>query len=117
MWPIILITLVMGALTEACLGRASRQHWQGSLSQPQKSLLKLSVVLTLASLLALMVLQFLHQGALMMLATFLQLVAGAFLMQRGMLRSATDSPLRPGIALVSGPICLTLVLVVFSLYG
>lgn len=116
MWLIILITLLIGAMGEACLGKASRQHFQKGLNEQSKRLLKMSGWLTLGSILGFLGVQFYHQGILMWAVGFMQLVAGAFLMQRFLSKPDISPTTRINLALFSGPICITLLLVVIKVY-
>lgn len=116
MWLVILITLVIGALGEACLGKASRQHFSERLNEQSKRLLKVSSWLTIASVLGFLGVQFYYQGFLMLAIGFMQLVAGAFLMQRFLAKPALSPSLRINFALFSGPVCITLLMVVVKIF-
>lgn len=116
MWLVILITLLIGAMGEACLGKASRQHFQEGLNEQSKRLLKMSTWLTLGSILAFLGIQFYYQGILMLAIGFMQLVAGAFLMQRVLGKPDISTVLRINLALFSGPVCITLLMVVVKIF-
>lgn len=116
MWLVILVTLLIGAMGEACLGKASRQHFQEGLNEQSKRLLKMSTWLTLGSVLGLLAVQFYYQGVLMGAIGFMQLVAGAFLMQRVLLKPTITPSVRINLALFSGPVCITLLMAVVKIY-
>ncbi len=116
MWIVILVTLLIGALGEACLGRSSKQYWKEHLQDQSKAFLKISTWLTMISILGLIFVQFYYQGILLGLSSFLQLVAGAFLMQKILAKSAIGVGLRLNLALIAGPLCLTLLMLVVDTY-
>ncbi len=116
MWLVILVTLIIGALGEACLGKASRAHWAEGLSDQNKRLLKVSTWLTLASVVGLLGVQLYHQGILMMAISFMQLVAGAFLMQRVLAKPSIAVAFRLNLALFAGPVGITLLMLVVKIY-
>ncbi|WP_417593970.1 hypothetical protein [Oceanospirillum sp.] len=116
MWIVILVTLLIGALGEVCLGRSSRQYWKEHLREQSKVFLKISTWLTMTSIIGLIVVQFYYQGILLGLSSFLQLVAGAFLMQKALEKTAISVGLRLNLALIAGPVCLTLLMLVIDVY-
>lgn len=116
MWQVILLTLIIGAFGEACLGKASRAHWEKGLSDQNKRLLKASTWLTLASVVGLLGVQVYHQGILMSLASFIQLVGGAFLMQRVLAKPSIGVGVRLNLALFAGPVSITMLMLVVEIY-
>ena len=116
MWQVILVTMLIGALAEACLGKASRAHWEKNLSDQNKRLLKASTWLTLASVIGLLGVQLYFQGVLMFIAGFIQMVAGAFLMQRMLAKTSIGMGVRLNLALFSGPVSITLLMLVIEIF-
>lgn len=116
MWLIILITLVIGGFAEACLGRASRAYWIDTLSEQNRRFYHVSKWLTLAVVIAFLGVQIYFQGMLMVLATLLQLVGGAYIAQRLIARSFMSNGVRQMLALVAGPVCLSLLWLVVRIY-
>lgn len=116
MWLVILIIISIGAMAEVCLSKASRQHFLEGLSEQNNRFLEMSSWLTLGSLVGLLGVQFYYQGILMLMASFMQLVAGAFLMQHFLAKVNISRVLRLNLALLSGPVCVSLLMVVVQVY-
>ena len=101
----VLMALMIGVLAEASLGRTARES---SAVDTRLSFVKVSRGLTLVCLLGFVALQFYYLGILMALAAFLQLVAGAYLFQRLVAAGKVSDGVLNTLAMIAGPVCLTL---------